>query len=239
MSENQPHQKALRFILRRIFEQGLSEGAKLPTERVLSAETGVDRTSLRIALKQLESMQVLDIRHGDGIYIKDISEHAGLDLLRLLFLQQDVAGGWLPDTYLLDEIWEFYVAYFPAMLSVALKHITPEVLKELQAILDEELSCIEDRERVVRLELASEELVARTTGNLLFMLISNSSAPLRKRMVGLFVQSMTGDELKKHVANKKRMVKRFTEEGMSADQAARAYGEILASYREKALRAGT
>lgn len=46
-------------------------GDRLPTERELSAQLEVNRNSLREILKSLQTMGVLDIRQGSGIYFLD------------------------------------------------------------------------------------------------------------------------------------------------------------------------
>ncbi|WP_308635092.1 FadR/GntR family transcriptional regulator [Paenibacillus silvisoli] len=45
-------------------------GAKLPAERQLSEAIGVGRSSLREALKALTVLGLLEVRHGDGTYLK-------------------------------------------------------------------------------------------------------------------------------------------------------------------------
>jgi GntR family transcriptional repressor for pyruvate dehydrogenase complex len=46
-------------------------GARLPSERDLLEALGVSRTSLREALRGLEALGLIDIRHGSGIYVTD------------------------------------------------------------------------------------------------------------------------------------------------------------------------
>ena len=73
MAGKQRYQEVVHSLLRRIFTRQLAPGTKLAPERQLAKDMDIDRTSLRVALKQLESMQVLDIRQGDGIYVRDYS----------------------------------------------------------------------------------------------------------------------------------------------------------------------
>jgi GntR family transcriptional regulator, transcriptional repressor for pyruvate dehydrogenase complex len=47
----------------------LSPGDRLPTERELARQLGVSRTSLRQALTALRVEGLVDVRHGDGIYL--------------------------------------------------------------------------------------------------------------------------------------------------------------------------
>lgn len=58
-------------ILGYIEKKELSAGQKLPPERVLSAELGVNRTSLREALAVLEYMRYIRRVQGSGIYLLD------------------------------------------------------------------------------------------------------------------------------------------------------------------------
>lgn len=56
-------------IRRTIQEAGLAPGTKLPPERVLIEQLRVSRSSLREALRVLSTLGMVDVRHGDGIYV--------------------------------------------------------------------------------------------------------------------------------------------------------------------------
>jgi len=58
-----------------------SEGEKIPTERELASELGVGRASLREALKALQIMGMIEIRLGDGTYVRKRSEFFSTPLL--------------------------------------------------------------------------------------------------------------------------------------------------------------
>lgn len=59
-------------------------GAKLPPERELARTLGVNRASLREALKKLEHMGLVRIRQGDGTRVENFMETAGLELVTYL-----------------------------------------------------------------------------------------------------------------------------------------------------------
>lgn len=60
-------------IKKLIVEQRLPSGAAMPTENELMDQLGVSRNSLREALKALQAMGVVEIRHGFGTYVGAMS----------------------------------------------------------------------------------------------------------------------------------------------------------------------
>jgi len=65
-------------------------GEKLPTQRMLAGELGVTMTALREALKRLEQLGLVEVRHGDAMRVTDWRAHGGLDVIaHVLF----AAGG--------------------------------------------------------------------------------------------------------------------------------------------------
>src|SRR5512134_275716 len=59
-------------------------GAKLPPERELSKKLGVNRASLREALKKLEHLGLVRIRQGDGTRVQNFMETGGIELVSYL-----------------------------------------------------------------------------------------------------------------------------------------------------------
>ena len=73
-------------------------GEKLPTQRTLAAELGVTMTALREALKRLEQLGLVEVRHGDAMRVTDWRSNGGLDVIaHVLF-----AAGGLDRTTLAD-----------------------------------------------------------------------------------------------------------------------------------------
>ena len=56
-------------------------GDKLPPERKLAEELGVNRASLREAIKALEQMGLVKTRQGDGTRVLDFMQTAGVELV--------------------------------------------------------------------------------------------------------------------------------------------------------------
>ena len=221
-------------LLREIFQSKLKPGDRLPAERDLSKEMDVDRTSLRIALKQLESMEVLEIRQGDGIYVKNYMKNAGVDFLKMLFLQQEADDSEvIIDEYLIDEIMEFWVEFLPLMLKVALRRFTPRDMKQLIDLIDDEMDAMEDRDKVMASEAAQVEFVAEKTDNLIYLLVSNSTRPLKRKMVELYINSMDDERLKEYIEVKRAMLKTCSlGDPKNIISVADGFKKILISYSE-------
>lgn len=60
-------------IKKLIIDQRLPSGASLPTEPELMERLGVSRNSVREALKALQAMGIVEIRHGFGTYVGPMS----------------------------------------------------------------------------------------------------------------------------------------------------------------------
>ncbi|NEB04371.1 FadR/GntR family transcriptional regulator [Streptomyces sp. SID13726] len=62
-----------RAVVQLILDRGLSAGAPLPTETELMQVLGVSRNSVREALKALQALDIVEIRHGYGTYVGQAS----------------------------------------------------------------------------------------------------------------------------------------------------------------------
>src|SRR4051794_41521832 len=69
-------------------------GEKLPTQRRLAADLGVTMTALREALKRLEQLGLVEVRHGDAMRVTDWRARGGLDVIaHVLFAAGGVGRG--------------------------------------------------------------------------------------------------------------------------------------------------
>jgi len=56
-----------------ILENQLPSGAPLPPENELARRLGVSRSAVREAVKGLESLGLIEIRHGSGLFVGSFS----------------------------------------------------------------------------------------------------------------------------------------------------------------------
>ncbi|MFE6195286.1 FadR/GntR family transcriptional regulator [Streptomyces sp. NPDC057838] len=69
MSEEPRTSRIRREVVQLILDRGLTAGAPLPTETELTRTLGVSRNSVREALKALQALDIVEIRHGHGTYV--------------------------------------------------------------------------------------------------------------------------------------------------------------------------
>lgn len=68
-----------------IVEGRLSAGQTLPSEREMAENYSVNRSSIREALRRLETLGLVEIRHGEATRVRDIFSTTDLSLLPMLF----------------------------------------------------------------------------------------------------------------------------------------------------------
>lgn len=64
----------IKYIQDYIKQEGLVPGDKLPSQASLIEMMGVSRTSLREAIKTLEAKNILEVKNGKGIFVRDTSD---------------------------------------------------------------------------------------------------------------------------------------------------------------------
>jgi len=74
------HSKAAEIIEKYIHENGFKNGDKLPSEREMARMLSIGRNSLREALRTLEAMNLIEVRNGRGVFVKDIDATVGINV---------------------------------------------------------------------------------------------------------------------------------------------------------------
>ncbi|MFZ5650259.1 MAG: FadR/GntR family transcriptional regulator [Bacillota bacterium] len=76
-------------VMRKIAGGHYRPGQQLPGERDLAVQLGVNRGSLREALRVLEFMRVVEKRVGEGVFVKDPDRESSLEAIIFRFLVED------------------------------------------------------------------------------------------------------------------------------------------------------
>jgi GntR family transcriptional repressor for pyruvate dehydrogenase complex len=147
--------KILEKIKRLISTGAIPPGAKFPPERELSKEFGVNRASLRQALKVLEIMGVLTQRVGDGTYLSASAESILHEPLGFLILLDDLSH---------HELFETRMIVEPELAARAAQRATTEDLIGLRKAIMAMEHCRTKQERLDA-DLAFHECIFRASGN--------------------------------------------------------------------------
>src|SRR3981081_2259779 len=141
----------------------IAPGSKFPPERELAKEFGVNRASLRQALKVLEIMGVLTQRVGDGTYLSASAESILKEPLDFLILLDDLSHHELMETRMIVE---------PELAARAAERATTEDLVSLRRAIGAMESCRTNQERL-EADLAFHQCIFRASGNRICHLLFN------------------------------------------------------------------
>src|SRR5713226_4550791 len=120
-------------IKKLISDGSVVPGSRFPPERELAKEFGVNRASLRQALKVLEIMGVLTQRVGDGTYLSTSAESILNEPIEFLILLDDLSH---------HELFETRMIVEPELAARAAERATTDDLAALRrAIVAMEKAC--------------------------------------------------------------------------------------------------
>jgi GntR family transcriptional repressor for pyruvate dehydrogenase complex len=121
------YEEIARQVKAMIAEGRLKGGDRLPPERELAEKFVVSRTSVREALRALESLGLVEIRPGEGTFVRQVSIEALIEpLARLMVSEREAIG----------ELFEARRLLEPSLAALAAERATPEELHEMERILE-------------------------------------------------------------------------------------------------------
>ena len=142
--------------------QNLQPGDRLLSERELAERLGVSRTSVRQALTALRVMGLVDIRHGDGVYLQRVPEDLATTLA------SEVANAEVDH----PMIWEVREGVEVQAARLAARRRAPEELENMRAALASmERSIADGGEGIDGDRLFHRAIVAATHNRMLARLV--------------------------------------------------------------------
>jgi len=124
--------------------------------QALAAQSGVAPPTLREALRRLQATGVVDIRHGSGVYVRQVTP-------RLVLAGQ--SPGKLEDKELLDLL-EARLLVEPALTKLAVERSSPAELDALEALLAESTKFLDGPyDNLAELNLRFHRAIAKAAGN--------------------------------------------------------------------------
>lgn len=162
--------KAYEIVVNKIeqyFVKGkLKAGDQLPSERELANQFNVSRTSVREGLRTLEHNGIIEIKRGQGSFIKTTHMSLLTDKLSSTILQTE--------DDLVYEMLEFRQALEVESAYLAAQRATSEELKKIKQALEMMGSSKGDVEKGVRADLQFHIAIVEATHNTVFINLSKT-----------------------------------------------------------------
>jgi GntR family transcriptional regulator, transcriptional repressor for pyruvate dehydrogenase complex len=156
------HEGIVAQLQEKILSGEFRDGDKLPPERDLAESLNVNRSTLREAFKKLEMLDLVEIRHGDGVYVKDYLESGNLELLPAL-----MRSGGSFDIAILKDLLDLRRIILPDVAYQAALNRTGEDLTAMERIIHAGDISLNDR------DMQLYRLIARASRNIPFVIILN------------------------------------------------------------------
>ena len=137
-----------------IERNSLKPGDKLPPERVFIEQFGVSRSSLREAIRVLSTLRLVEVRHGDGMYVGAGAHHAS---------QAAIFDA--TEEHALRNLIETRLGVELAATTAATTRATEEDFERLHQLVEAQLRGLENDPPATWEPLAFELAVAEVSGN--------------------------------------------------------------------------
>lgn len=160
LNRSRLHEEIVSVIQKQIMDGSIASGSKLPPEREMAENFSVNRATVREALRKLENLDLIEIRHGDGVYAKNYLESGNFDLIKAALNMDE-------GSEVISNILEGRSYVVPQMAYMAAQRRTAADLSELKDIvLNEDITMLER-------DIKVHQIIAKSTHNLLCTIILN------------------------------------------------------------------
>ena len=165
----------------RILGGELASGVQLPNERELAAALGVNRASVREAVKRLEFLELVEVVHGQGTFVRPLAASSSLQLVESLLRDPRTVT-----TGLMRQILEFRRDVTLRVVELAAARRTEAQIDRARTLLALEQAESADPARALELDLELNQLLGEASGNLMYQLVSNLFTKLVARLGPLY-----------------------------------------------------
>jgi GntR family transcriptional repressor for pyruvate dehydrogenase complex len=179
-----PATEVARRLLEFLLSGDIRPGERLPSERQLANSLEIGRSAVRDALRPLTWLGIIEVRQGDGTYLRGMSS----DLLPKV-----VEWGLLLGEKRVMDLVEARRHIEAVTATLAAERRTPEQVAELQAALGRMQASVHDRAAFVEADIAFHLTVAEVAGNSVLSGILSSIQSLLRVWIAR-VSQMTDDQ---------------------------------------------
>lgn len=172
-----PRDAFIREIESRIIKGKLAVGEKLPTERELEAQTGISKSVIHFALKDLERLGFVRIMPRQGVYVADYAKQGSFETLNEVLKYNEGKLSYKMSV----EIVELRNAVEGGALIRLAKNHTPQDMAVLRDILAQLRQAEADNIGVPELTVLTKRFhykICELSGNDIFALVMNAFDPI-------------------------------------------------------------
>jgi DNA-binding FadR family transcriptional regulator len=203
-------------------------GERLPAERDLASRLGVNRGSVREALKKLEQMGLVVIRRGDGATVRHLHD-ASIEIVRHLLIVNGVVN-----RRLLEQVLDVQEMLIAGAAHLAVERGSPEDHQRARELLWRLLEPgVSNAERPALFD-ALVDVIAEASGNLVVRLVRNVIRPALAEQLHAMQRQLADDS--HELDTRVRAIDVAIEAGDAAATAA-AVRALLRERRKRMLRA--
>jgi len=139
-----------------IAERKLRPGEKLPSERDLAAMMQVSRPSLREALRALDMMKIVEIRHGSGTFVASLKPERLVEHFDFVFSLDDSTFTQALDARAMLE---------PSLAAAAARNASEAELAEIRACSERAALSVHDPKLFLEADLELHQLITAAVHN--------------------------------------------------------------------------
>ncbi len=173
-------ERVFRALCDAVLSGRYAPGEKLPTQRQLAADLGVNMAPVREALKRLEQLRLVESRQGDAMRVTDWRARGGLDVIAHVLVRSGAL-----DRDALRAVMEARASMLSEAARLAAERRSDESAERLREVA-EALATAEGPEAAQALDFAFFSELVEASGNLVFVLVTNSIRELYFEHAELF-----------------------------------------------------
>lgn len=211
------------LLIALVFVGKLQPGDKLPPERQLAEYLGVDRTSLRMALRTLTRMNVVNTIQGSGIRVLDYKVDGGLDFLGNLYQIDELELG---GEFLLSGL-ELFNRAIPSAIKMSVEKSAEDSQGKILSIVHQMYQGIQngaENKELARLDVLLVDILLASTGNIFMQVAGGSSRQIRQALTEKTYELI---DVKTHLDWLVSMMMRIASGILEMDEMMRQYIEYI------------
>ncbi len=211
------------LLIALVFVGKLAPGDKLPPERQLAEYLGVDRTSLRMALRTLTRMNIMNTIQGSGIRVRDYKVEGGLDFLGNLYQIDELELG---GEFLLSGL-ELFNRAIPSAIKISVEKNAEESQGKILGVVHQMYQGIQngaDYRELARLDVLLVDTLLASTGNIFMQVAGGSSRQIRQALTEKTYELI---DVKAHLDWLVSMMMRIASGMLEMDEMMRQYVEYI------------